>query len=93
MIFGDPACCDCRALTSGNCGRHGDVGVVKRVVSGILGHVRTLACTDRHCDCCDEDTRDTSAGLKILCSGCGRYLCDACGRGCRHERTEHFHRP
>ena len=29
MIFGDPACRDCRALTSGNCGKHGSGGVVK----------------------------------------------------------------
>lgn len=63
-------------------------GAVSRTA---IKHPRSWQCSERHCDCCGYDARDPEAGMRILCSGCGRYLCEACARGCRHERREHFH--
>src|SRR5438128_10267060 len=43
------------------------------------------------CDCCGEPTREVEAAVRILCSGCGRYLCEACSRQCRHAAQDHRH--
>jgi hypothetical protein len=44
------------------------------------------------CDCCGEPTREeVEAAVRILCSGCGRYLCEACSRRCRHAAQDHRH--
>lgn len=54
-------------------------------------HERTWECAGIHCGCCDTDARDLNATNRILCSGCGRYLCEPCARTCRHEYREHYH--
>jgi hypothetical protein len=43
------------------------------------------------CDCCGEPAREVEAAVRILCSGCGRYLCEACSRQCRHAAQDHRH--
>jgi hypothetical protein len=43
------------------------------------------------CDCCGEAARQVEATVRILCSGCGRYLCDNCSRQCRHAAQDHRH--
>lgn len=68
MSYRNEDCSDCRAITSGDCGKHGPLTVITSMTypSGVVSFEKSL-----YCQHCKVVTTNRTAGLWWECLVCG----------------------